>query len=111
MNNQHVVKAQRRRRSEIEQIVGQYSTSGLSRSEFCRQHHLTLSTLNRHLQRQQPARIVDAGRLLAVEVSPASGVVAGTGLNVLLSNGRRIEINTGFDGATLERLLSLLEHI
>jgi hypothetical protein len=50
--------------------------------------------------------------LLPVEVRAASGNPAGHhggGLVVALSNGSRIEVNRGFDAATLERLLTVLD--
>jgi hypothetical protein len=49
--------------------------------------------------------------LLAVEIRAASGNSASrsSGLVVGLTSGRRIEVNRGFDGATLERLLTVLD--
>ena len=49
--------------------------------------------------------------MLAVEIRTASGSSASTssGLVVGLSSGRRIEVNRGFDAATLERLLTVLD--
>jgi hypothetical protein len=49
--------------------------------------------------------------LLAVEIRTASGSSASTssGLVVELTSGRRIEVNRGFDAATLERLLTVLD--
>ena len=43
----------RRGRAEIERLAGLYRTSGMGRSEFCRSHGMALSTLNRHLKKQQ----------------------------------------------------------
>lgn len=34
-----------------------------------------------------------------------------SGLVVALTSGRRIEVNRGFDGATLERLLAVLDKV
>ena len=52
-----------------------------------------------------------APRWVAVEVKEAKPdkAVAASGLAVGLAKGRRIEVGRGFDAATLERLLSLLE--
>lgn len=51
--------------------------------------------------------------MLAVEIRTARGSSASSssssGLVVGLSSGRRIEVNQGFDGATLERLLTVLD--
>ena len=51
--------------------------------------------------------------MLAVEIRTASGSSASSssGLVVGLSSGRRIEVNRGFDGATLERLLTVLDEV
>ena len=71
--------------------------------------------LDRHLRKQ---RAQDQGsragnRLLAVEIRAESGRPASTssGLVVGLTSGRRIEVNRGFDGATLERLLTVLDKV
>lgn len=49
--------------------------------------------------------------MLAVEVRATSGSSAGHhgGLVVVLTSGPRIEVNRGFDAATLERLLTVLD--
>ena len=109
----NVATVQRRTREEIRQIVAEFATSGMPQSEFCRSRGLSRSSLDRYLRRQ---RAQDAGsdashRLLAVEVRAASGSSAsnGGGLVVALASGRRIEVNRGFDAATLERLLMILD--
>ena len=80
-----------------------------------------LSTLNRHLKKQQNRRSqvgsngVEQSRLVAVELAVAvatasAGEVAGV-LTVLLSNGRRVEVGCGFDAATLAQLITVLERL
>ena len=66
-------------------MVADYEAGGLSREEFCRQHGLALSTLERYRRRQRQAQgeTAGAGRWLAVELSgpgPAGGSAAGSGL-------------------------------
>lgn len=107
----------RRRRSgaEVEKLVAEYEASGLRRTEFCRTHGLALSTLNRYCKRR-PAHgeAGGVGRWVAVELSgpnPASGSGGSSGLTVMLSGGRRIEIGRSFDASTLERLMVLLERV
>ena len=109
----NVATAKRRTREEILQIVSEFATSGMPQSEFCGSRGISRSTLDRHLRKQ---RAQDQGsragnRLLPVEVRTASGSSASSssGLVVGLSSGRRIEVNQGFDGATLERLLTVLD--
>ena len=87
----------------------------MPQSEFCGSRGISRSTLDRHLRKQ---RAQDQGsragnRLLAVEIRTASGGSASTssGLVVELTKGRRIEVNQGFDAATLERLLTVLDKV
>ena len=51
--------------------------------------------------------------MLAVEVRAGSENSAGNsgGLVLALRSGRRIEVNWGFDAATLERLLMVLDKV
>jgi hypothetical protein len=111
----------RRGRAEVERLAGLYGTSGMGRSEFCRSHGLSLSTLNRHLkkqanrQKQAGGNGVEQGRLVAVEVASAvttfSAGESPGGLTVLLSNRRRVEVSRGFDAATLAQLVTVLERL
>jgi transposase-like protein len=112
MNEEQVFEVRRRRsRQEVEQLVAEYESSGLSRSEFCRERGLSLSTLSRYQKRR--ARQASAGRhaLLAVEVSAREPGPTGTGsaLAVVLRGGRRIEVGRGFDTSALEQLVRVLE--
>lgn len=111
----NVATVQRRMREEIRQIVAEFATSGMQPSEFCRRRGISRSSLDRYLRRQ---RVQDPGsragnRLLAVEIRTASGSSASnsSGLVVALRSGRRIEVNRGFDAATLERLLTELDKV
>jgi hypothetical protein len=100
----------RRTRSEIEQIAAEFAGSGLNRTEFCRRQRMSWGTLNRYLRLREHGA-ADGG-LVAVELAGTKGVTehdSGCGLALVLSRGRRIEVGTGFDGPTLQRLISLLE--
>ena len=103
----------RRTAAEIEQIVREFENSGLNRSQFCRQRGLTLGVLNRGLRRRQAEagcwerRWADRGGVggqKCAESGPAS-----CGLAVVLGRGRRIAVSAGFDAATLQRLVQVLE--
>src|ERR1700683_597411 len=115
MNEEQVsVVGRRRSRQEVEQLIAEYESSGLSRSEFCRERGLSLSTLSRYRKRR--ARQAPAGRnaLLAVAVSgrvPVSGAAADSALAVVLRGGRRIEVGRGFDTGALEQLVRVLEGV
>jgi hypothetical protein len=111
MTEEHVGRPRRRRsRPEAEQLVVEYEASGMSREEFCRTHGLALSTLARYQRRREQGRVEGAGprRWLAVELSGAHPAGA-SGLAVVLTGGRRIEVGRGFDAQTLQQLVSLLE--
>jgi len=104
----------RRSRAEAEQLVVEYEASGLGREEFCLQHGLALSTLARYRKRRRQERAEAPGpsRWVAVELSGSHQAAvsgAASGLAVVLSSGRRIEVGRGFDANTLEQLLRLLE--
>jgi hypothetical protein len=108
----NVATAKRRTREEIRQIVAEFATSGMPQSEFCGSRGISRSSLDRYLrkQRAQDQASRAGNRLLAVEIRTASGRSASSsGLVVGLTSGRRIEVNRGFDGATLERLLTVLD--
>ena len=112
----------RRSRAEVAQIVSSYSQSGLSRSQFCRQHGLSLSTLNRHCQHgrhRDALRSASMSRSLsAVELPLArvefvekstTHIKRHDPLLVELAGGRRIAVSSGFDASTLTRLIAVLE--
>lgn len=129
---------QRRSRAEVEQLVDAFESSGLRRREFCRKHGVALGTLDlwRKRRRQERGEVASkrrqkheevagyrrkasgvpamAGvesrvRLVAVEPAGAPASAGSGGLAVVVSRGRRIEVSPGFDTATLERLLGVLE--
>jgi hypothetical protein len=115
MNEEQVCKVPRRRsRQEVDQLVAEYESSGLSRQEFCRERGVGLSTLDRYRTRRKRQAPSGSNALLAVEVSGrAPAPIAGTGgaLAVVLPGGRRIEVGRGFDTGALEQLVRVLEGV
>ena len=117
--SQHTSVVRRRRsRSEALRLAFEYEQSGLTRSAFCQQHGLSLASLDNY--RKLRSRHSDAGQssvadldLVPVElidcVSPAQPQGADAGIYLVLSKGRRISITTGFDAATLVRLVAVLD--
>ena len=112
----------RRSRAEVAQIVSTYPQSGLSRSQFCRQHGLSLSSLNRHCQHARHrdalrsaamSRPLGAVELPLARVEFVEKSAPNTGqhdpLLVELAGGRRIAVSAGFDAATLTGLIAVLE--
>ncbi len=113
-DEQSVVGKRRRTPAEMEQIVSEFKSSGLNRSQFCRRQGLTLGALSRYLKRLGAACGSGAtgDGLVAVELAgPKLGAerAGSCGLAVVLASGRRIAVSTGFDAATLQRLLQVLE--
>jgi hypothetical protein len=100
----------RRSSAEAERIVLEYEQSGLKRQEFCSQHGLPVAALDKYRCRHAASPQV-RGRLVPVELIPdrASVLETHSAFWVELSSGRRIEVRRGFDEATLERLISLLD--
>jgi hypothetical protein len=119
MNGEQKVEARpRRTRAEVQQLVAEFVSSGVRRSEFCRSRGLSLGTLDRHLKKQRRKRKKrDAptdGQLVPVEVpigKSASESESSCGLAVVLSGGRRIEVQRDFDAHTFERLVSVLKRV
>ena len=104
----------RRSRAEIEELVALYEGSGLGGATFCQQKGLSRSTFARYRKRQERTvrKAAEGKRWLAVEVSSSAAVGSGervSGLAVVFSSGRRIEVGRGFDAETLKRLLAVVE--
>jgi hypothetical protein len=104
---------QRRTSAEVKQIVAGFASSGLTKVEFCRREHISSSTLFRHLpQAKETSTAAAKAGPIAVEVIGSRLERDGDGgLSVVLPRGRRIEVGAGFDGATLQRLLLVLERM
>jgi hypothetical protein len=108
----------------VEQLVDAFEASGLRRREFCQKHAVVVGTLDfwRKRRRQKRgvvashqlearkehagAEVASSGRLVSVELT---GTATSGRLAVVLPRGRRVEVSEGFDAATLERLLAVLE--
>ena len=116
MTEPEEVKPRRRRtRQEVQRLVSEFGTSGLSRGEFCRIHGVTLSTLQRGLRRERTKSGEiqrDGKKLVRVKVIGGSGTADREGrctMAVVLAKGRRIELSRDFDGAQLRRVVEALE--
>ena len=107
----------RRSRAEVEALVAEFASSGLTREAFCRQRGLAVATLDKYRRRVLSKPRSAGGPLLAVELVSSTGRDA-TGeagrasvLIVESRSGRRIEVRRGFDAGTLERLLTVLDRV
>src|SRR5258708_40341580 len=101
MTDEQSVGGKRRRTpAEIEQIVCEFESSGLNRSQFCRRQGLTLGVLNRYLQRRQAASGSGGSGdgLVAVELAGkkvSAERAASCGLGGGLGGGRRNAVEAG----------------
>jgi hypothetical protein len=112
--NQEVPGRIRRSGEEIKRLVLEFESSGLRQNEFCRNHGLALSTLQRQLKRRRSVKgeVKAAGRFVAVELAGKQSngnSRSSSALEVVLSSGRRIEVRPGFDAPTLQGLIAILE--
>ena len=106
----------RRSRQEIKRLVAEFETSGLRRSEFCQKHNLAPGTLQRGLRRRRMEVEAQREAKGLVEVKLAGKQRNGSGpgtcsLEVVLAEGRRIEVKRDFDAETLTRLIRTLEEL
>ncbi len=108
----------RRTSAEVQQLVAEFVSSGMRRSEFCQSRGLSFSTLERHLKKRRWKRrrtpVSSAGRLLKVALAAKKSPRqhdATCGLAVVLPSGRRIEVHPDFDTDTFERLVRALERV
>jgi len=112
----------RRSRAEVARIASSYPQSGLSRSQFCRQYGVSLSTLDRYcqdarhrdaLQSASVSRSVGTVELPLAQVEfvekTTTHIMPAAPLRVELASGRRIAVPCGFDATTLTRLIAVLE--
>ena len=106
----------RRTRAEVQQLVAEFVSSGMRRSEFCQSRGLSFSTLDRHLKklrwkrRRRPTS--SAGCLVPVELAAKKSPTQQEprcGLAVVLPGGCRIEVHPDFDTSTFQRLVGILE--
>ena len=109
----------RRTRAEVQQLVAEFVSSGMRRSEFCQSRGLSFSTLDRHLKKRRWKRKTTKstpadGKFVAVELAlrkPLAEQQPSCGLTLVLPDGRRIEVQRDFDVHTFERLMNALERV
>ncbi|SRR6266550_1358742 len=113
-----LVAPKRRTRAEVQQLVAEFVSSGMQRSEFCQSRGLSFSTLDRHLKKRRWKRrrrpVSSASQLVKVELAAKKSPTqhdATCGLAVVLPGGRRIEVHPDFNTSTFERLMNVLERV
>ena len=104
----------RRRRSHEESchLAAEFQRSGLTRGEFCRQHDLSVGTLDLYRKRHGQSKngLLTPSRLIPVELA-SRAYTPDSGLSVAMANGYRIEVNREFDAHTLRHLVAVLEAV
>ena len=111
MEENQVGKKRRARRTgkEVQRLVEEFISGGMRRSEFCRTRGLSPGTLRWRLEGgKQGAR--QTPRLVAVELEEKA-VPNANAIEVVLGRGRRVEVRPGFDAATLQALIAVLERV
>ena len=103
------VRRPRRGTQAILQLIQEYEASGESRGEFCREHDLGMSTLDRYLHNHRKTSQTTGCELVPVELAVPSRVSNARALTVVLARGHRIEVDVGFDAAMLMSLIGVLE--
>jgi hypothetical protein len=113
MTEKECAKQRRRYRSraEADQLAAEFESSGLTQREFCERRGVALKSLARYLRRYRGQSVAAAAEPHWVSVEVAGAEAAGSGLRVALPGGRRIEVERGFDAATLGRLVLSLEEL
>ena len=116
MNANGVVTVKRRlSRVEAESLVWEFEQSGLGRKEFCATRGLNVFTLD--AWRKRIARSRTQTKIVPVEIvedrneglgSMRTRSVARSGFGIVLADGLRIEVESGFDAAELRRLIAAL---
>ena len=86
-------------------VLREYADSGLSVTAFCRQQGISSSLVYRWRQRLQVEPLAP-GEDSFVELHPVPGRPSGSGVAVVTDSGWRVELQPGFDAATLERALA-----
>jgi hypothetical protein len=95
------------------QVIRRWRKSGLSAGAFCLENGLSQASLYAW-QRILALRDAEAVpfvqvHVLADETHDADSAAVGAALELVLANRRVLRVGTGFDAATLRRLLPLLE--
>lgn len=102
--------SRRRSRAEADRLVSEFERSGLRRKEFCAARGLAVHTLD--AWRRRVAQAGTGEKIVPVEIVEDRGRRANEAWNgqfrIVLAEGLRIEIDRGFDGAELRRLIAVL---
>ena len=97
-----------RSRSEAAALVAEFAASGLTRQQFCARSEVALNTLKHYISRYgRGAAAVNAQQLIRIDLAEPAEFRAE--LAIVLRRDRRVEVGKGFDTATLEQVVRVLE--
>ena len=86
-------------------VLREHADSGLSVTAFCRQQGIAPSLVYRWRQRCETAPVAPSPDSF-VELHPIADRPSGSGVAVVTEAGWRLDLEPGFDVATLERVLT-----
>jgi transposase-like protein len=89
-------------------VVQAYAASGLSVTAFCRDQGISTSLLYSWRQRYPPGTESSTSSAGFVELLPVDQP-ASSGVALVVDGGLRLEVEPGFDAATLEQVLACVE--
>jgi hypothetical protein len=98
-----------RSRSEAEQVVRDFESSGLTRQQFCARNHVAGNTFNRYMQRYAGRSEENRAEQQLVAVEVVGSVALRAEVIVVLARDRRVEVGRGFDVKTLQQVVAALE--
>ena len=94
--------------------ISQWSGSGLTQAEYCRQNKISAAAFNwwkRYLRKKSNTQKDSSTPMQFVEVQgiPTVDTVSGETYEVMLSRGRAIKVSRNFDADVLKRLIAAVE--
>jgi hypothetical protein len=103
----------KRTAEQIEQLLGGYTESGLSRRQYCEQQGITVATFDyyRHRQRKPQRGPATSSPLVRVKIANNAGVEKQElqSFTLVLAKGRRIESRWDYNDHALARLIRIVE--
>jgi hypothetical protein len=97
-----------RRERQWRRWISEWRASGLSVRAFCARHGLATASFY-HWRRVLERRAAEEPALVPVQVVVDAVPAQASALEAVLPSGRTVRVPPGFDEATLQRLLAVLE--
>ena len=104
-----VLGRQRWRRVDAEVVVSAWRESGQSVSAFARRHGLSVDRVLRWRQQLDSASKVGFHRVALVQQAKSAPPSSDGVVELVLENGRRVAVRSGFDASLLEDVVRAVE--